>query len=239
MNPIRLSLLLLVLPALSAHAEIEAPARALAEKVQSKLASASTLRLTAKHKLDPRLGVGAGHEKGPIELTVQRPNRFHAVQHAGAETRVLATNGTSFVLLHPELKHHAVAKLPTKSLDDFADLVDQRFGFRPPLAELISANFVDQLFSHVSSAKVTGTGFVGFTRCDKLEFVQDGMKGELWVARKDQLPRRYRLTFTDQPGHPTWDIRLTQWELNPAVSPQLFSPQPAADSQAAPMLRSR
>jgi hypothetical protein len=223
----------------TAHAEIDPGARALAQSVAQKLSSAQTIRLTATHKLDSRLGVGAKLEKGPITITVKRPNRFFAVQQAGEETREIAFDGRTLCMMHPRLKHHAQETLRAGSIEQFADRMDERFGFRPPVAELLSADLASQVFLHVTSATVTGTEWVGLTRCERLHFEQEGMTGDLWVGKKDKLPRRYLLTFTSAPGNPTWDIRLTKWELNVAVDENLFSKRPAADSQKVKMLKSR
>jgi hypothetical protein len=65
------------------------------------------------------------------------------------------------------------------------------------------------------------------------------MTGDLWVGVKDGLPRRLLLTFTDTAGHPTWDIRLKKWELDPPVDHKLFSKRPATGSQKVPMLKGR
>lgn len=227
------------LAASPAQAQIEPAARELAKVVSDKLGSAQTIRLTAKHKLDPRLGVGAKLEQGPLEITVKRPNRFYAIQRAGAETREIAFDGTSLCVMHPELKHHALEPLKAGSVEQFADQVDAKFGFRPPVAELLAADPASQLFLNVTSAKVTGTEWVGWTRCDRLHFEQDGMTGDLWVGKKDGLPRRYLMTFTGVSGHPTWDVRLNKWELNAPVDERLFTKRPAADSSKIPMLKSR
>jgi hypothetical protein len=223
----------------SAKAEIDPAARELAKAVATKLGSAQTIRLTAKHQLDPQLGVGAKIEKGPIEITVLRPNRFYAIQPAGEQTREIAYDGATLCLMHPQLKHHALAPLKAGSIEQFADRVDERFGFRPPVAELLAKDLPGQLFLHVTSAKVMGTESVGWTRCERLRFEQPGMTGDLWVGVKDKLPRRYLLTFTGIQGSPKWDIRLSKWELNTPVDPRLFAKQPAADSHQIPMLKSR
>lgn len=221
------------------QAGIEPEAKALAEAVAAKLQSSKTLRLTAKHTIDPALGVGSKLDKGPLEITIKRPNQFHVLQNAGDETRELAFDGKTVCVLHPQLKHHAIEPLKANTIEQFADIVDAQFGFRPPVAELLSENMVEQLMLGVTSAKVTGTEWVGFTRCDRLHFEQDGMTGDLWVGKKDGLPRRYLLTYTDVQGQPTWDIRLSKWELNVPVNEALFIKQPAADSSRVKMLKSR
>lgn len=222
----------------TASAEIEPAVRELAKAISDKIGSAQTIKLTAKHKLDPALGVGAGHEKGPLKITVQRPNKFHVLQPAGAETREIAFDGQTLCLMHPRLQHHALASLKAGSIEQFADRVDERFGFRPPVAELLASDAAAQLFLHVTSARVTGTEWVGWSRCKRLHFEQEGMTSDVWVGVKDNLPRRYLLTFTSVAGNPTWDIRLCKWELNAPVDEQLFSKRPAADSLKVQMLKS-
>lgn len=221
-----------------AKADIDPAASALAKEVAAKLASAHTMKLTARHKLDPALGANARLDNGPLEITVKRPNRCHVLQPAGDETREIAYDGKTFCLMLPALKLHATEPMKARSIEQFADAMDERFGFRPPVAELLAENMPAQLFLHVTSAQVTGTEWVGWTRCERLHFEQDGMTGDLWVGKKDRLPRRYLLTFTGISGNPTWDIRLTKWELNGPVDQSLFTKRPAADSQKVTLLRS-
>ena len=222
-----------------AQADIDPAALSLTKAVGATLASAKTLRLTAKHELSPLLGVGARLEKGPLQITAKRPNQFYVLQQAGNETREIAFDGKTFCIMHPQLKHHACAPLKAASIEELADIVDQRFGFRPPVAELLAEDMAAQMLLHVTSASIMGTEFVGWSRCQRLHYVQDGMTTDLWVGVRDNLPRRYLLTFTGLKGHPTWDIRLSKWELNTSVDETLFTKKPAADSSAVQMLKSR
>jgi hypothetical protein len=223
----------------AAQGAIEPAARELMKSVSSKLGSAQTIRLTAKHKLDPTLSVGTKLDHGPLKYTVRRPNQCYVLQSAGDETRELMFDGRTLCLMQPALKIHAITPVKAGSIDQLADAMDERFGFRPPVAELLSADAAKQIFLNVTSAKVTGTEWIGFTRCERLHFEQQGMTGDLWVGQKDKLPRRYLLTFPGLSGHPTWDIRLSKWELNGPVDASLFSKRPAADSQKVQLLKSR
>ncbi|WP_075090114.1 DUF2092 domain-containing protein [Verrucomicrobium spinosum] len=161
------------------------------------------------------------------------------MQQADNETREIAFDGRTLCVMHPRPKHHALEPLKAGSISQFADRVDERFGFRPPVAELLASDFDTQIFLNVTSAKVSGEEWVGWTRCERLHYEQEGITGDLWIGKKDRLPRRYLLTFTSVPGSPTWDVRLTKWELNGAVDERLFSKRPAADSQRLQMLKSR
>ncbi len=227
------------LAATTAQAEIEPAARELAKSVSAKLGSAQTIKLTAKHQIDPALGVGAKLEQGPIAFTVKRPNQFYSVQSAGGETREIAFDGTSLCVMHPAEKHYALEPLKAGSIEQLTDRMDDRFGFRPPVGELLAKDVASQLFRDVTSARVMGTESVGWTRCERLHFEQSGMTGDLWVGVKDKLPRRYLLTFTDIKGNPTWDIKLSKWELNAPVDDRLFTKRPPAGSNKLKMLKSR
>jgi hypothetical protein len=220
----------LVIAAGAAQAQIEPAARELADSVQTTLAAAKSIKLTARHKLDPALGVGSKLEDGEIIFTIERPNRFHAVQPAERETREILYDGATFVMMYPELKHHAIEEIPAKSITQFADAIDERFGFRPPLAELLAEDFATQIFRDVTSAKLMERETLGSKTCDRLHFVQPGLTGDLWVNVEDHLPVRYLLTFTSLDANPTWEINLTDWILNAPVDATLFTKRPAADS---------
>lgn len=218
---------------------IDPVATAVLKASADKLGSAKTLRVAATHRLDPALGLGTAIDEGPMEITVQRPNRFHMVQHAGVETREIAYDGRQLCVMHPQLKHHALEPLRASSIEQFASRVDERFGFRPPVAELLAGDMEREVLYDVTSAQLVGSERVGGTPCQRLHFLQKGMTTDLWIAESDQLPRRMYLTITDLPGQPGWDITFTRWELDPAVDEALFSRRPAADSVKVPMLKSR
>lgn len=225
--------------AISAKADISPEAMALAKAVAAKLAPAKTLQLTATHKLDASLGMSAKLNKGALNITVKRPNNCYVLQPAGNETRELAYDGKTLSLLQPQLKLHSLEALKADSIEQFADAMDERFGFRPPVAELLAADLPGQLFANATSARVTGKEWVGWTRCERLHIEQDGLTGDLWIGAKDKLPHRMLLTFTSAKGQPTWDIRLSNWKLNGKIDETLFTKRAASDSQLTPMLKSR
>ena len=140
-------------------------------------------------------------------------------------------------MLHPGLKHHALEPLKAGTIEQFSDAVDARFGFRSPLAELLANDLAANLLIHVKDAVIEGDEWVGWTRCERLRLVQEGMTTDIWVGGKDKLPRRMRFTFTGHSGQPVWDIRLSKWQLNPEVDLTLFGKRPAQDSTKVKMLK--
>jgi hypothetical protein len=230
----------LLLTALSPlQAEIKPDALALAKELAAKLQSAQTIKVSAKHKLDQVLGVGSKLDAGPVEVTFKRPNLFYAVQDAKDATREIAYDGRTLCVMHPGMKHHALESIKAGTIEQFSDLVDTRFGFRPPLAELLANDLAAHLMLNVRMASVIGKENVGWSRCERLRLVQEGMTADLWIGVKDKLPRRMLFTFTDHASRPTWDIRLSKWDLNPAVDSALFSKRPAGNSTKVKMIKSR
>lgn len=238
-NITALALLTVAVTGTATAADISPEAIALAKAVADKLAPAKTIKLTATHKLDSAVGSNAKLDKGPLNITVKRPNQCYVLQSAGDETRELAFDGKTFCLMHPVLKVHALEPLKAASIEEFADQLDERFGFRPPVAELLANDLPKQLFANATSAKVTGREWSGWTRCERLHIEQEGLTGDLWIGVKDRLPHRMLLTFTGVKGSPKWDIRLSEWELGATVDESLFSKRPAEGSQKTKLLKSR
>lgn len=234
-----ITVLLFTAFAFSARAEVTPDAMALAKAVSAKLGAAATIQLTATHKMDAILGTGTKLDAGPLTITVKRPNQCYVLQAADHETRELAYDGKTLCLLHPFLKFHAQEKLKAGNIEKFSEAMEERFGFRPPVIELLSSNLTEQLFVRNTSAIIVGREWVGWTLCERLHIEQEGLTRDLWIGVKDQLPHRELLTFTNLNGHPKWDIRLSKWRFDGPIEESLFSKRPAADSFRVSMLKSR
>lgn len=221
------------------RAKMEPAALTLLKSASVKLGAARTIQVEAEHKLDPRLGLGLAIDNGRIELAIKRPNQFYAIRPADAETREIAYDGHQLCVMYPGAGHHALEDLEARNIEDFALQMEERFGFRPPLGDLLASDMAAELLIDVTSARLLKRERVGGTDCDHLQLEQEGMTTDLWLGVDDQLPRRLLTTITDMPGDPQWDIRLSQWKLDAPLDEGLFSKRPAADSQKVPMLRSQ
>ena len=224
---------------LPAAAQIDPAAATVLKAASAKLGAARTLRVQAHHTLDPALGLGFRVEKASFDVTVARPNRFYALQTGDLE-RELAYDGRTFCLIDARMQHHALETVKAGSIEAFADQIDRRFGFRPPLAELLATDAHRELLQHVTAARLIGKERVGWTACQRVQLIQDGMTTDVWIGTKDALPRRLRMTFTRLPSAPVWDIRFSRWELDPPLTAdriRLFSKRPGPESQRLTLIR--
>ncbi len=233
---------LTILPVVSSSAapaaKLDPAAAGILRATEARLAAARTLQLTAKHQISPSIAVGK-LDQAPLAISVQRPNSFFARQGAVGKGRELAYNGTTLRLIQPAELIHAEGTIKTNTISGFADAADEKFGFRPPVAELLSADLVAQLSKHASRVFLVGKDSVGWSACHLIRVEQPGQTADLWISVKDLLPRRYRVTFTTLPGQPSWDTRFSKWILDAPVDTALFSKSPPIGSMQVQMLKAR
>jgi hypothetical protein len=232
--PALLATLLAITPALGAPAAHDPAALNVLRGVQGKLATSSSFAVTAKRSYSLREGTTAE----PISLTVERPNRFLAHQGKGGSEKILAYDGNQLRLIFPTVLLHAEGKFATPDAAAFADAAEKRFGFRPPLAELLAPDLVKEMAREGAVITLGKPERVGWTSCQRVVVSQAGQTTEIWVGAKDSLPRRYRITFTDAPGQQVWqETRFKSWKFGVPVSPDAFRPAPPAGSQSVPLLK--
>jgi hypothetical protein len=224
--------------ATTAPATIDPAAEGVLRATEAKLAAARTVQLTAKHKMSPSIAIGT-LDKAPLAITVERPNRFYASQGPVGKGKEIAYDGTTLRLIQPAELLHAEGTVKSSTISGFADAVDAKFGFRPPVAELLSADLLAQMARDATSVRLVGKTRVGWTSCHLIRVEQPGQITELWIGAKDQLPRRYRITFTDLKDQPSWDTRFSKWVLGAPVDTSLFTKAPAAGSMKVQMLKGR
>jgi hypothetical protein len=202
--------------------------------VQGKLASSPTLSVEARRSTS-----WEDKGDGPVSVIVERPNRFLARQGKGADEKVLAYDGTTLRFQLPGVLLHAEGKLKAPDTPALADVMQERFGFRPPLAELLAPDLVKEMAREGATIRLGKTQSVGWTKCHHLVITQPGQTTEIWVGAKDSLPRRYRITFGDSTGNDWMDTRFKKWKFGVPTTPEIFRPAPAAGSHAVELLKSR
>lgn len=224
--------------ATAAPASIDPAAGSILRATETKLAAARTVQLTAKHQISPSIAIGT-LAKAPLAITVERPNRFFARQGPIGKGKEIAYDGSTLRMIQPAELLHAEGTVKSSTISGFADAVDEKFGFRPPVAELLSSDLVAQMARDATSVRLVGKDSVGWSSCNLIRVEQPGQITELWISAKDQLPRRYRVTFTELKDQPSWDTRFSKWVLDAPVDTALFTKAPPAGSMKVQMLKGR
>ena len=81
------------------------------------------------------------------------------------------------------------------------------------MADLLVADPYESLTLGADTGRNLGTAKVGSLTCDHLRFVQVGVDWEIWIAKKDSLPRRFEITFKDIEGNPKIRSEIHSWDL--------------------------
>ena len=201
--------------------------------VQGKLASSPTLSVEGRRKTSWH-----DYQDGAVSVIVERPNRFLARQGIGSGEKIIAYDGATMRFQLPGVKLHSEGKLNAPDSTAVADTMQERFGFRPPLAELLAPDLVKEMAREGATIRLGKAQSVGWTKCHRIVITQPGQTTEIWVGVKDSLPRRYRLTFGDSTSTEWMDTRFKKWRFGVPTGTEIFRPTPVLGSHSVQLLRS-
>jgi len=64
---------------------------------------------------------------------------------------------------------------------------------------------------------------IGGTKTDMVAWANDDVFLQIWIGADDKLPRRIRAMYRADPLGLRHEMELTNWQLDPAVSPDAFA----------------
>jgi hypothetical protein len=214
----------------SSSAETVDPAQRL-QRMSDTLARARHLTFKATRHLDAALVDGTARaESADIEVWVSRPRMLRARSTSAAAIRGFYTDGTRVSLLDESMNLYASEPL-SGTIDEVFDVLDERYGFTPPLAEFILNDPYRKLSTLIQNSAFAGTERLNGEECDHLTLTGEVADADLWISRTDYLPRRFVATFKDREGSPQLKIDFSEWNLSPALDDALFAFTPPAGAE--------
>jgi hypothetical protein len=171
-------------------------------------------------------------EKATVEARVLRPNKFAAHAKTNLGVRHFYADGRTLSLLDEKANTYAILPMRT-NIDGVVALLDEKYGFTPPLAEFAVSNPYRgireqaQSVSYLGREKVAG-GFLGLggVECHHLGLKGKVADAELWIAVSDSLPRKLVATFhSDRQSQVR--VNFTSWNLAAPVTEADFAFTPA------------
>lgn len=158
-----------------------------------------------------------------VDLTVQRPNKLHAIRKGEIGEQEFFYDGESLTLHDGATNYHATVDAPA-TLDGMLDFARDSLDVTAPASEFIYSNNFEVLMEEVKSGFVVGTSFIDGTACDHLAFSAPGTDWQIWIQQGDKpLPRRLVITSRDVLNAPQYTVRIHDWNLTPDLSKQEFS----------------
>ena len=162
------------------------------------------------------------------DIVVQKPGRMRAEVTGDSGKRVFVDDGRHLtVFAGPENYYAQVPGGPT--IKETLDTVTSRYDLELPLTDLLYMASGDSIGENVVEAGVIGPSRVGDVMCDHVAFRSPTVDWQLWVSRRDQLPRKIVITTRDDPKAPQYEAVL-DWDPAPRVSDATFAftPPPGA-----------
>lgn len=207
--------------------------------MSDKLSSADQFSFDATRKIDPSLAPGGKVGLNTrIKGAAMRPNKLSATSVSGGVTRRFYYDGQSVTLHDVEMNHYATVP-GGRSIDKTVDKLAERWGFTPPMADLLVADPYHSLTRNVSGGTLTDGGSVGGVACRRIAAVGENVDWDLWLAKSDDLPRKFVITAKGREGAPKVELRMRNWDLEAKLDAGQFTFTPPKGAQEIEMAESR
>jgi hypothetical protein len=162
---------------------------------------------------------------------VQRPDRMRAERVGELVDQVFIYDGKSLTLHNPAQNVYATTPVPP-TLEGMLDVARDRLDIVAPAGDLTRRNAYDILMDGVTQGFVVGKAVIEGMRCDHLAFRAPHVDWQIWIQEGAQpLPRKLVITSRDVANAPQFEVVVTQWDLQPAITPQTFTFVPPAGAR--------
>lgn len=200
----------------------KARAEAIFASMAKRLADTPALTVKVVRELDPPLARQTGMpERASIDVSLMRPNHLRARSVAPNNVRLFIADGKRVTVLDETANVYATVPA-AGSIDEMSQRIEERFGFAPPIGELLSNDPQRAIGSRARSMSYRGEQQVNGHRCHRLMLTGDEADAELLVSVQDELPCRLIVRFKDGEGS---KLRMTfsSWTLGAAIDESEFA----------------
>jgi hypothetical protein len=218
-----------------------------------RLAEARTMRFRAvvSYESPSRLGPPLVYTTRS-EVTVQRPDKLRVITPGDGPASEFYYDGKTMMAFSPAENLAAVAPAPP-TIDAALKAAFDEAAIYFPFVDMIVADPYKDIADGLKAAFYIGQSHeVGGTTTDMVAFTHDDVLVQVWIGVKDQLPRRSRAIYSNDPAQLRHQMDLSGWRLNVPVSAGTFTsararragripfarPEPVAPPGSAPAERS-
>jgi len=229
---------LLCAHSLSLAAGVDPQAEALLRKATDYLSAQGKFSVDATSTIEAVLHSGQKIQfDHATTLTVRRPDRLRAERRGDLVDQVFYYDGASLTLYNPDDRHFATLPAPA-TLEEALDLARESLDIVAPAGDLVYSNAFEILMQDVTEGFVVGKSVVEGVLCDQLAFRAPHVDWQIWIQADDEpLPRKMVITSRDVLNQPQFTVRMTRWDMAPAVDDGVFAFAPPADAQGVEFLQ--
>jgi hypothetical protein len=200
--------------------------------MSERLAAARTMTFTALATREVFADDGQPlYETTLSYVTLQRPDKLRVITPGDGPAAEFYYDGKRMTLYAPESNSAAVAAVPD-SIDAMVDVAWAQGGIYFPFVDMILSDPYQAISDGLEAAADLGPSrVIGGTETDRVAITASNVQAELWIGHDDHLPRLIRAVYPNEQGAPRFDVALSDWRLDGAVSEDAFRSAKAEAAQ--------
>ncbi len=171
------------------------------------------------------------------QVTMRRPDKLRVITLGDGPPSEFYYDGKLMMAFAPAENLVAVADAPP-SIDDALKAAYDEALIYFPFDDVIVADPYKDLAAGLKHAFYIGqSGVVGGTTTDMVAYVTGNVFVQAWIGADDHLPRRLYAIFLNDPARLRHVLELSNWELDGAVTDDVFGSAKAANAKHMPFAR--
>jgi len=168
------------------------------------------------------IGIYKIHTTDHVEAVLRRPDRLWLEQRGDLYNKRFWYNGKSASLLSYAEDMYATTKTAS-SIDKMLDEMMDKFGVTFPVVDFLVTDPHTDLLTHVTGGIYAGLHKVNGVFCHHLAFTQDDLDWQIWIdSGKRPVPRKFIVTYKNDPGSPEVTTVFTDWEFSGEYPDHIF-----------------
>lgn len=220
------------------HPAIEPAALAILKAASQRLAGAHAMRFTAITTYESPARNGQPlYYATRSDVTMQRPDKLRVITPGDGPASDFFYDGHQMIAFDPRQDLAAVSPAPP-TLQAAMKEAFEKAAVYFPFAEVLAPDPYANLAGGLTGAFVVGQSrLVGDTVTDMVALTTERVQAEVWIGVADGLPRMIRATYPSDPDLLRYEIRFSDWHLDPKVTAADFTDAQALKAPRMPFER--
>ena len=200
-------------------------AEKLLKSMSATLSSAKAFSFRADINFDQLLTSGQQIQYGgKASQTVERPDKVYAEFAGDMDAKRVWYTGKDVTVLDVNKNLYGKLAVPA-TIDDAMDNLMDEYGFTLPLSDVVVSDPYAAFVTNVAAGVVIGDSMINGQGCKHLAFVEKYIDWQIWISNGAQaLPCKLVITYKTLPGGPQYSAVFSNWAINPAIAPSVFTP---------------
>jgi hypothetical protein len=208
---------------------LEPKAIEILKAASSRLAAAHTMSFTAivTDESPSRLAIPLAYTT-KSDVVMQRPDKLRVITLGDGPASEFYYDGKVMMAYAPAEDLVAVADAPP-TIDETMEVAYHVAAIYFPFDDVLVSDPYKDIAEDLRLAFYVGqSNVVGGTKTDIVAYDTGGVFIEIWIGAEDKLPRMLRAIYVDDPLRLRHQLELSNWKIDPTLSPDVFGSAKAA-----------